>query len=86
MGRALFVLAIVVVVVLVIYGAIYITRTDDTVNITFDKTKFRQVGEKAAQESREAARKVGQGLEKAGEKLQETPEAERNLVPAESPR
>ena len=78
MARALVVLAIVVVIVLVVTGVIYVTRTDDTVNITIDKSKLRDVKEKAAEEGREATRRIGQGLERAGEELQQAPDKNRD--------
>ena len=74
MARAILVLAVVAVIVLVVTGVIYVTKTDDGVNITFDKSKFRDVKEKAAEEGREATRRVGQGLERAGEELQHAPD------------
>ena len=82
MVRALVVLAIVAIVVLVITGVIYVTRTDDTVNITIDKRKLRHTTDRAAEEGREALRKAGKAIERGGEKLQETPEPSRAPAPA----
>ena len=74
MARAILMLAVVAVIVLVVTGVIYVTKTDDTVNITIDKSKLRDVKEKAAEEGREATRRIGQGLQRAGEEIEQAPD------------
>ena len=71
MARALWILAIVLVVVGFITGVIHYTRTDDSYQFSIDRHKLRDVTGKAKQEGRQAVKRAGEALERTGEKLQE---------------
>ena len=73
MARALWVLAIVLVVVGFITGVIHYTRTEDSYQFSIDRHKLRDVTGKAKEEGRQAVKHAGEALERTGQKLQEPP-------------